>query len=52
MALVIAAPDLGRLFRYAVLQKPADPPSPTGPVFAKRAGGSLAGWEKGSCWRC
>jgi hypothetical protein len=36
MALVIAAPDLGRLFRFAVLQKPADPPSPAGPVFAKR----------------
>jgi hypothetical protein len=36
MALVIAAPDLGRLFRFALLQKPADPPSPAGPVFAKR----------------
>jgi hypothetical protein len=35
LALVIAAPDLGRLFRFAVLQKPADPPSPAGPVFAK-----------------
>jgi hypothetical protein len=36
MALVIAAPDLGRLFRFAVLQKPTDPPSLAGPVFAKR----------------
>jgi hypothetical protein len=36
MALVIAAPDLGRLFRFAVLQKPAEPPSPAGPVFAQR----------------
>jgi hypothetical protein len=36
MALVIAAPDLGRLFRFAVLQKPTDAPSPAGPVFAKR----------------
>jgi hypothetical protein len=35
-ALVIAAPDLGRLFRFAVLQKPAEPPSPAGPVFTKR----------------
>jgi hypothetical protein len=35
MALVIAAPDLGRLFRFAVLQTPTDPPSPAGPVFAR-----------------
>jgi hypothetical protein len=43
MALVIAAPDLGRLFRFAVLQKPADPPSPAGPVFAKR-GWRIVSW--------
>jgi hypothetical protein len=36
MALVIAAPDLGLLFRFAVLQKPTDPPSPAGPAFSKR----------------
>jgi hypothetical protein len=43
MALVIAAPDLGRLFRFAVLQKPADPPSPAGPVFANR-NWRIVGW--------
>ena len=36
LALVIAAPDLGRLFRFAVMQKPTEPPSPAGPVFATR----------------
>jgi hypothetical protein len=43
MAVVIAAPDLGRLFRFAVLQKATDPPSPAGPVFAKR-GWRVASW--------
>src|SRR5436190_5783467 len=36
LALVIAAPDLERLFRFAVLQKPVNPLSPAGPVFVKR----------------
>ena len=35
-ALVIAAPDLARLFRFLVLQKAVDPPFPAGPVFTKR----------------
>jgi hypothetical protein len=43
LALVIAAPDLGRLFRFAVLQKPADPPFPAGPVFAE-PGWRIASW--------
>ena len=47
MALVIAAPDLGRLFRFAVMQKPADPPSPAGPVFANRSWRIVSAVTKG-----
>jgi uncharacterized membrane protein YphA (DoxX/SURF4 family) len=47
MALVIAAPDLGRLFRFAVLYKPTDPPLPAGPLFAKREWRIIAGVGKG-----
>src|SRR5262249_28791602 len=38
-SLVIAAPDLGGLFRFMVLQKPISPPTPAGPVF------STHGWR-------
>jgi hypothetical protein len=47
MALVIAAPDLGRLFRFAVLHKPTDPPAPAGPVFAARGWRVVSGVGKG-----
>ena len=36
IAVAIAAPDLGRVFRFAVLRQLTPPPDPAGPVFATR----------------